>query len=92
MKKLLLMLSVLMVASACAGKPTPIPEPESAGGILFAEKCGICHSVPHPKRNTFEQWQSLMVLMQEQRLHRKMAPLTDDERKVIMRYLKRNAR
>jgi len=92
MKKLLLMLSVLMVASACAGKPTPIPEPESAGGILFAEKCGTCHSVPHPKRNTFEQWQSLMALMQEQRLHRKMEPLTDGERGTIMRYLKKNAR
>jgi len=92
MKKLLLILSVLLVAPACAGKPTPIPESESAGGKLFAAKCGICHSVPHPKRNTFEQWQSIMALMREQMDHRKMAPLTDDERKVIMRYLKRNAR
>ncbi len=91
MKKTVILL--LLIASAgCAGRPTPIPEPTSPEAQLFAGKCGICHSVPHPKRYTYAQWEHMIKVMEKQMEHKKMVPLTEEEKNTILGYLRKHSR
>lgn len=76
---------------SCAAAPTPIPDPLSSGAMLFSEKCGVCHSVPHPKRHTYKQWERLVPVM-DMRMREKMnEPLLAKEKTMILEYLKRNS-
>ena len=83
---------LLLLFFACAGKPTPIPNIDSAQAKLYAGKCGTCHSLPHPKRHTASQWELSLAIMDIQMEHEKMTPLTEDERNTILGYLTKNAR
>lgn len=77
---------------ACAGSVTPVPEPESPAGALYVARCGSCHSVPHPKRNTADQWVHLLDMMDREMEHRGVAALPDSERAAILAYLEAHAR
>ncbi len=90
--KRLLILSAMMLVTACAGRQTPIPNAESPEAKLYAEKCDACHSLPHPKRHSYAKWQQMTKLMESHIKEKEMAPLSDGERKTIMGYLKENAR
>lgn len=82
---------MLIFSVACATAPTPIPDPQSIGARLYVEKCGVCHSVPHPKRHTFEQWRHMLTLMDKRMEEKLGAPLLAREKTVILEYLKRNS-
>ncbi len=92
MKKIFSVISLIIFAYGCAGLPTPLPEPESRSAIVYREKCGACHSVPHPRRNTYPQWENLVKLMEKNMAHRGMAVLTVEEKETILSYLKNHAR
>jgi hypothetical protein len=91
MKKSLLILSMIFIAGCAVGRPTPIPDAESSAARLYVEKCGPCHSVPHPKRHTFAEWRHIMVVMKE-RMESKGMTLTPEENKVILSYLEQHSR
>jgi hypothetical protein len=78
--------------AACAGQPTPIPDRETPSARLYAARCGACHSVPHPKRQTGDQWGYLLSLMETNMEHRDVQPLSPDERDLILSYLETHAR
>lgn len=91
MKKITILLTVLALGG-CAGMATPLPDAQSSGARLFAEKCNACHALPHPKRLTAEQWRHILGVM-EQRIHeRGMPALTTEERKSILEYLQQHSR
>lgn len=93
MKKALCFIFIVGVtATGCASGPTPIPEAQSSAGVLYTEKCGACHAVPHPKRNTVTEWQHLFVLMEQRMAERKMVAFSDEQREKLMSYLQHNAR
>ena len=93
MNKLLLALVILGPAlTGCAGGPTPIPEPDSAAARLYADRCGACHAVPHPRRNTVDDWHHLLPLMEQRIAERGLTPLTDEERETLSQYLDAHAR
>jgi hypothetical protein len=93
MKKFLLTFFFLgPVLSGCAGGPTPIPDPDSAAAQLYIDKCSACHAVPHPKRNTVDDWHHLIPLMEQRMAERGKEPLTDEERETLMKYLDTHAR
>ena len=50
--------------AACAGSPTPIPDSESMGAMLYAKKCSTCHSTPHPKRHRYTEWKIIVEVME----------------------------
>ncbi len=91
MKKATILL-LLIFFTACAARQTPLPEPKSSGARLFADKCGVCHSIPHPKRHTITQWERMIDVMDKEMRHRGMASLAKDEKSAILGYLKRNSR
>ncbi|MEJ2684225.1 MAG: cytochrome c [Candidatus Sulfobium sp.] len=91
MKKSLLVLSMIFIAGCLAGRPTPIPGASSPAARLYVEKCGPCHSVPHPKRHTFEEWRHIIIVMKE-RMESKGMTFTPEERKIVLGYLKQHSR
>ena len=42
-----------------------IPEPESLGARLYQERCTQCHGLPGVTRHTPEQWDFLLVMMDD---------------------------
>jgi len=92
MMKLWLSTPLLILLAACAGGPTSIPEPDSAAARLYTEKCSACHALPHPKRHTFAQWQSIFTLMEQRIAERKQPAITTDEKESLLGYLKEHAR
>jgi hypothetical protein len=91
MKKMLLIAGVVFIFGCAVGRPTPIPGAGSPAATLYVEKCGPCHSVPHPRRHTFEEWQHIVPLM-DKRMKSKGITFSTDEKKVIMGYLKKHSR
>lgn len=93
MKKRLCLLSVVGLSLVgCAGVPTSIPDANTPAGALFTEKCGACHAVPHPKRNTATEWQHLLTLMERRMAERSMVALSTTDREILLGYLHRHAR
>jgi hypothetical protein len=91
MNKLLLIMGTVFVAGCAAGRPTPIPDTGSPAARLYVEKCGPCHSVPHPKRHTFEEWEHIVTVMKE-RMESKGMSFTPEESKTVLLYLKEHSR
>ncbi len=93
MKRTLLLGSITVgLIAGCAGSPTPIPDANSSAAVLYAEKCGACHAVPHPKRHTTAQWQHMLARMEERMAEIGMTALSTEERETLLSYLQNNAR
>ena len=78
--------------TGCAAAPTPLPQADSADARVYAQRCGVCHSVPHPKRHDMAAWQSLIKVMDQRMAERGQPPLNGDERASVMRYLEANSK
>lgn len=93
MKKLtgLAAMAIIFIAG-CVSGPTPVPDAQSAEARLYTQKCGTCHSVPHPGRNTAAEWQHLFALMEQRMAERNMPPFTDEEKTILQNYLQSHAR
>jgi len=90
MKKFLIPL--ILGITACTTGPTPLPEARSPAAKLYAARCGSCHSLPHPRRLHYREWQQMVALMQQRMQERHMPPLTDKEQAIILKYLQNHAR
>jgi hypothetical protein len=91
MKKSLFILSMILLVGCAAGKLTPIPDTGSPAARLYVEKCGPCHSVPHPRRHTFAEWEHIIIVMKE-RMASKGISFTPEEKKIVLSYLKKHSR
>jgi hypothetical protein len=67
------------------------PESETQAYKTFEARCGSCHGLPHPGRNTPEQWDRTLGLMVQIMDERKVS-YTKNEMSTIRQYLHRNAR
>jgi hypothetical protein len=91
MKKSLLIVVIIFITGCAAGRPTPIPDTGSRAARLYVQKCGPCHSVPHPKRHTFAEWEHIITVMKE-RMESEGMSFTPEERKIVLGYLKEHSR
>lgn len=91
MKKILMIVCMIFIVGCVAERPTPIPDTGSPAAKLYVEKCGPCHSVPHPKRHTLEEWEHIIKVMKE-RMESKGMTFTPEEKEVVMGYLKAHSR
>ncbi len=80
-----------LLLTACAVS-TPLPEQESIAFDAYRKHCGACHALPHPGRHTFEAWRQVVTLMERRMEEKGLAPLSTEERDLILAYLKRHAR
>ncbi len=90
MKKYLLVFGVVLGVGCASGGH--IPDAETSEAVVYQQQCGTCHALPHPKRNTYPQWEHLVDVMDRQRVEREVRPLTPDERIQILAYLKTHSR
>jgi len=89
MKHLLWIVGMFVASSAWAAD---LPEADAPGARLYAEKCSICHALPHPKRLDWPHWRHMLGVMR-QRMHERDVPEpTKDEWRQIAAYLKAHAR
>ncbi len=90
---MLILVSVLgAVIIGCTTGPMSIPESRSAAAQLYVGKCSICHALPHPKRNSYPEWQHLLNVMQQRMAERGIPVLTGEEKKKLLDYLQQHAR
>jgi len=78
---------VWMMMAGCASSGTPIPAPQSEAALLFADKCGECHAVPHPARHSADDWPHYVALMEQRMRERDIALLSEAQRQLILSYL-----
>ncbi len=84
--------AILIFLAGCAARPTHIPAQMSSEAKVYTSRCILCHSLPHPKRHTYAQWEGIMAVMDERMEQKGMKPLASQEKSAIMRYLKKYAR
>jgi len=79
-----------LLLSGCAG--VQIPGSGSEGAQVFTARCGTCHATPHPARHSMTEWLQLLPLMDRRMSERGMPALDDEDRQIIIAYLKKYAR
>lgn len=73
---------------ACNAK---LPEPDSPAAKLYASRCNGCHRVYAPASLTYEMWKYQVERMQGEIVRHGLAPLSSQERGLVLAYLKRYA-
>jgi len=79
---------VLAFLAACS---TPLPDPQSAGGQVYQVRCSSCHALYAPASLTAAMWEVQVERMQAVLQHAGVNPLTEQERFLVLSYLKAHA-
>ena len=79
-------------ASAGQMAGTPIPAADTPEAASFRNQCSRCHSLPHPKRHNFAQWQHYLQLMDRRMEERGLAALEGEERQRVLEYLRTHSK
>lgn len=88
---LALCLALSFMTVACVKQP--LPEAESAPALLYIDRCSICHPAYHPQVHNYTGWNNVVTRMEKQADDKGIKPfLSDEEKAVILSYLKKNAR
>ncbi len=88
MKTVLTLFALLFVSPAWA---TEIPDADSAAAQLFADRCSVCHSLPHPGRLDWPHWRAMLRVM-KQRMDERGMEMPNNEWRQIAGYLESHAR
>ncbi len=69
-----------------------LPEKGTEAAGLYAEKCGLCHRVYHPKTLSSREWSNVIKLMEKRvKATGVREPLSEAEEAVIIGYLGKHA-
>ncbi len=78
-------LALVGMAIACS---PPLPESESREAKLYHKRCSGCHRLYAPGVLTAETWSFMVARMQNEFRRRGIPPLTEEEKKAILNYLR----
>ncbi len=84
-------LVLFVLLPACASVQS-LPEQDSAAAKLFVSQCRACHALPHPGRNSPDEWSHILAVMDQRMVERFGKGLAEEERDVLLTYLRENAR
>ncbi|HEY2388389.1 MAG TPA: hypothetical protein VGK30_15650 [Candidatus Binatia bacterium] len=88
MRRALVGVPLLTVLAACAPN---LPDPQSAGAQIYQVRCSACHKLQAPTSMTAAMWEVQVARMQEEMLRQAVNPLTEQERYLVLSYLKAHA-
>ena len=88
MRRALVVVPALAALAACS---PALPDPQSAGAQIYQVRCGACHQLYAPASMTAAMWEIQVGRMQEEMLRRAVNPLTEQERYLVLTYLKAHA-
>jgi Dihaem cytochrome c len=86
-----LVIAMVAIAVAIAGCTRPLPEEGSVSERIYADRCGGCHRPYQPRSMTAAMWQAQVVAMREKIAAAGMPPLTPEQEREVLDYLRRNA-
>jgi hypothetical protein len=81
--------AAVVCLAACHARP--LPEADGGAARTYVERCGRCHRAYDPRSMTGAMWQTQVALMDTKIRQAGMEPLTADQRRTILDYLRRNA-
>ena len=81
-----------LILSFCSRKLTPIPDMESPEAKVYITRCSGCHALPHPSRLDMVRWRKIIKVMKIRMQERGYPPMTEDEEKMILEYLRKYSR
>ena len=82
----------IMASAIWAGCDARLPDPDSPGAQLYAQRCASgCHRLYAPRLMTTEMWKITVDRMQGDLVRKGLPPLSRDEKALVMAYLKRHS-
>jgi len=87
-RRVLASVALLLGLAACQ---KPLPEADSPGGRLYAARCGSCHRAFQPATLKYAMWEIQVDRKQSVMARAGQPPLTDQERTLVLDYLKRHS-
>ena len=81
-------LAVLALAGMIVACSTPLPESDSQEAKLYQQKCSGCHRLYAPRVLTAEMWSFMVARMEKEFRCRGVPPLTEEEKRAILSYLR----
>lgn len=76
--------ALLALAAGCDAR---LPDPESPGARLYAQRCTGCHRLYAPGALTEAMWHLTVTRMHGEMARRGVPPLTPDEETLLLAYL-----
>ena len=83
--------ALALISLVWLGCDARLPDPESPGAVLYAERCRGCHRLYAPGLLKPEMWKVMIDRMQGELVRRGFPPLTPDERTIMMAYLEKHS-
>ena len=83
--------AAIAIAVATAGCNASLPDPESPGARLYADRCGGCHRLYAPESMTADMWQLQIERMHGDMVRRGVTPLSTTETAMLLDYLRRHS-
>jgi mono/diheme cytochrome c family protein len=74
-----------------AGCTRALPDADAPGAQMYAARCGTCHAVHDPRSLTAAMWVVQVGRMQETMRRRGAKPLDEQERALVLDYLRSHA-
>jgi len=84
-------LAAVATAGALAGCDAELPDPDSPGARLYAERCGGCHRLYAPGSMTAEMWRVQVERMHGDMARQTGATLSPTETALLMDYLRQHS-
>jgi hypothetical protein len=84
-------IAIVAIAAAIAGCTRPLPEQGSVSERVYVDRCGSCHRPYQPHSMTATMWQAQVAAMREKIAAAGMPPLTPEQEREVLDYLRRNA-
>ncbi len=91
MRSVVRCVGVVLLGLSIASCNTNLPEPESVGAKLYAQRCSGCHRLYQPGLLTPEMWQFMLARMDKEFLRLGRPPLSVAERRTLLDYLSTHA-
>lgn len=83
--------AIVVLALGLGSCTRELPEQGSAAANLYRERCGSCHRAYSPASLTAPTWQMILPRMERYMERSTRGPLSAEQRRVIVDYLRRNA-
>jgi hypothetical protein len=82
--------ALMLFSLVWLGCDARLPDPDSPGAVLYAQRCNGCHRLYAPGLLKPEMWKVMLDRMQGELVRRGLPPLTPEERTVMMEYLEKH--